>query len=195
MVFWVICVLWGNLLQCFNGFCALDCGSSSRRMAMKFTYNTLEWKWMEECTGKTKRRLWVLFVFFFFSTRSVFQTWENGWNFEEIIQPDSGMTQELLWCCYLQLYSLVLANQPSMKHAYCWVRLLFYHFQRSNHHLQNWQNYRFLLHHIMCFFKTSINLSWWVAFRGMTLICVLQTLATCLATKMSCGNAILWGCN
>jgi hypothetical protein len=65
------------------------------------------------------------------------------------------------------LYSLVLANQPSMKHAYCWVLLLFYHFQQSNQSLQNWQNYHFLLYHIMCFFKTSINLSWWVAFRGL----------------------------
>jgi hypothetical protein len=26
---------------------------------------------------------------------------ENEWKFEDIIQPDSGMTQELLWCCYL----------------------------------------------------------------------------------------------
>jgi len=128
-------------------------------MAMKFTYNTLEWKWMEECTWKTKKEIMGFVCLFFFSTRSVFQTWgkwmEIWGDHPAGFWHDSGASLVLLPPL---LYSLVLANQPSMKHAYCWVLLLFYHFQQSNQSLQNWQNYHFLLYHIMCFFKTSINL-------------------------------------
>lgn len=111
---------------------------------------------------KDKKEIMGFVCLFFFST-SVFQTW-GKWMEIRGDHPagfwhDSGASLVLL--PPLQ-YSLVLANQPSMKHAYCWVLLLFYHFQQSDHRLQNWQNYRFLLCHIICFFKTSINLSWWV---------------------------------
>jgi hypothetical protein len=48
-----------------------------------------------------KKEIMGFVSFFSFQQEVSFRLGENGWKFEEIIQPDSGMTQELLWCHYL----------------------------------------------------------------------------------------------
>jgi hypothetical protein len=59
---------------------------------------------MEECTGKTKGDYGFCLSFFSSQQEMSFRLGKTGWKFEEIFQPDSGMTQELLWCCYLHYY-------------------------------------------------------------------------------------------
>ncbi len=61
-------------------------------------WNGNEWKSVQE---RQKGDYGFCLSFFSFQQDVSFRLGENGWKFEEIIELDSGMTQELLWCCYL----------------------------------------------------------------------------------------------